>query len=193
MDNIVDARGLTCPQPVIATKKALENLSGDQLITIVDNEVARDNVVKLAESMAMNVEVEHHRDRYHIHIHKQESTSFSAAGDQYSSVMLFSSDALGTGAAELGEILMKSFFYTLVESDSKPETLLFLNKGVYLTCEGSPILAHLLQLEKFGVEILSCGTCLDYYNLKGQLLAGSVTNMYAILEKVTAAERAITF
>ncbi len=193
MDNVVDARGLACPQPVIATKKALEKLAGGELVAIVDNEAARDNVVKLARSMAMNVAVEQQEDRYHIHIYKEEVPNLSRSVNEKAAVMLFGNNVLGSGEQELGEILIKNYFYTLVENEVKPRVLMFINRGVYLTCEGSPVLSHLLALEKAGVEMLSCGTCLDYYHLKEKLCVGSVTNMYTILENLLNAERAITF
>ncbi|WP_366923533.1 sulfurtransferase-like selenium metabolism protein YedF [Metallumcola ferriviriculae] len=193
MDNIVDATGLSCPQPVVVTKKALEQLTGGKLVTIVDNEAARDNVVKLAKSLAMDVQVEQQEDRYHVHIYREDIQGLSRSADEKTAVMLFGDNVLGSGERELGEVLIKSYFYTLVENDTKPRVLMFINQGVYLTCESSPVLSHLLALEKAGVEVLSCGTCLDFYQLKEKLCVGTVTNMYTILENLMNAERAITF
>ncbi len=91
---------------------------------------------------------------------------------------------MGGGSEELGKILMKSFMYTLTEATPFPSTLLFYNSGVYLTCEGSEVLEDLKTLEAEGVEIISCGTCLDFYNIKEKLQVGEISNMYTIYEKL---------
>ncbi len=194
MRDTVDARGMDCPQPVIITKNALEKISDGELVTIVDNEVARDNVIKLAKSMSMKVTVDQQQDEYYIRINKDESLPLSSGldVDDKVAVVLFGNNVLGTGNEELGETLIKSFFYTMVESDRKPKILMFINKGVYLTCEESPVLAQLMALKEAGVDILSCGTCLDYYHLKDKLCVGDITNMYTILENLMNGERVLT-
>ncbi|GAW93704.1 sulfurtransferase-like selenium metabolism protein YedF [Calderihabitans maritimus] len=193
METFVDARGLSCPQPVIRTKKALEQMKDGCLVTVVDNEVARDNVIKLARSLNCAVEVEQKQNEYYIRIKKGELTGMKTGlAVESDTVMLITSDALGRGEEELGKILMESFFYTLTESEVLPRSILFVNRGVYLTCEGSPVISHLLELEKKGVEILSCGTCLDYYRLKAKLCVGNVTNMYNILENMLGAGKTIS-
>lgn len=192
METTVDARGLPCPQPVIHTKKALETLKDTgEVITIVDNEVARDNVIKLARSLDCIVEVEQRGADYYIHIRKEglPATQVCVVPGQ---IVMITSDSLGRGSQELGEVLMRNFLYTLTEGEVMPRRLLFINSGVKLCCEGSPALASLLDLEQRGVEILACGTCLDYYQLKEKLCVGSVTNMYTIVEHLMAAEKVIT-
>jgi len=192
LETTVDARGLPCPQPVIQTKKALEGLGeAGEVVTIVDNEVARDNVVKLARSLDCTVEVEERGSDYYIHIRKGglPATQLCVAPGQ---VILIGTDALGQGSRELGEILMRNFLYTLSEGEVIPRRLLFINSGVKLCCEGSPALASLMALEQRGVEILVCGTCLDYYQLKEKLCVGSITNMYTIVEHLMSAEKVVT-
>ncbi|GEA14593.1 MAG: hypothetical protein PWR22_1168 [Moorella sp. (in: firmicutes)] len=192
VEKIVDARGLACPQPVIQTKKALESLGPDgELVTIVDNEVARDNVLKLARSLECATSVREQGSEYYIHIRKESipATQLSVNPGQ---VLLVTSASLGRGSEELGSILMRSFFYSLSETEVLPRRVLFINSGVQLCCQGSPVLDSLLALEQKGVEILACGTCLDYYHLKEKLCAGSVTNMYTIIEHLMAAEKVIT-
>jgi len=98
---------------------------------------------------------------------------------------------LGRGDDTLGNVLIKSFFYTLNENDVVGKTLIFLNSGVKLTCSGSEVLEHLMSLEKRGTEILSCGTCLDFYGLKEKLCVGKITNMYHILELLIKAPKVI--
>jgi selenium metabolism protein YedF len=106
-------------------------------------------------------------------------------------VVLITSDRLGTGSDELGALLMKSFLNSLWDSELRPEQILFMNDGVRLTVEGSEVLDALALLEEAGVTLLSCGTCLDYYNLREELKAGSVTNMKATVAALMNAEKVI--
>lgn len=193
----VDARGLTCPKPVIQTKKAIEELSENgQVTTIVDNEIAKENVTKYAKSLNLNYQVREVDGFFHIDIYKDELTLSSEAlpqpkpkmGEQ---VILVGKDKLGEGNDQLGEVLIKGFFYTLTEMEPYPKAILFLNGGIKLTIESSPILEHLRTLEMQGVQVLSCGTCLDYYNAKDQLAVGGVTNMYTIVEHLNKAKNVI--
>jgi len=87
---------------------------------------------------------------------------------------------------------MKGFFYALSESYNLPQAVIFMNSGVKLTVEGTEVLESLSVLESKGVEILSCGTCLDYFNLKDKLVKGGVTNMYTIVERLNEAKKVIT-
>ena len=96
--------------------------------------------------------------------------------------VMIATDVIGTGDETLGRNLMKSYIYSLTEEELKPTTIIFLNRGVYLTTKGSPVLELIKQLENDGVEILSCGACLDYYGLNDSLEAGNVTNMYSNVE-----------
>lgn len=188
MQDHIDARGLSCPQPVILTKKALE--AGDSVTTVVDNQAALENVSRLAQSLGYNVEVEQQGKDYHIHI---EKTGTGPDQVEYNyGVILITGQCFGRGDNVLGRILMKSFLYTLTQMKGAVNTIIFINSGVVLTSQGSEVLDHLLELEQLGVEILSCGTCLDFYNLKNQLIVGQVSNMYSILERVSAADKVIT-
>jgi len=191
----VDARGQACPKPVIMTKRELDNIEEGVVVTIVDNEVAKNNVSKLAKSLGYEYTVEDKSENeYVITIVKgegevkEENTPTVQRGNK---VVLFSSRTMGKGSEELGEILIKSFIYTLTESTPYPSTMIFYNGGVYLTCEGSPVLEDLKKLEKEGVEIISCGTCLDYYNLKDKLQVGEISNMYTIYDKMRNAANII--
>jgi selenium metabolism protein YedF len=191
----VDARGQACPKPVIMTKKELDNIEEGVVVTIVDNEVAKNNVSKLAKSLGYEYKVEDKgENEYVITIVKgegevkEENTPTVQRGNK---VVVFSSRTMGKGSEELGEILIKSFIYTLTESTPYPSTIIFYNGGVYLTCEGSPVLEDLKKLEKEGVEIISCGTCLDYYNLKDKLQVGEISNMYTIYDKMRNAANII--
>ncbi|MDI3533949.1 MAG: hypothetical protein PWQ82_314 [Thermosediminibacterales bacterium] len=194
MNKQIDARGLSCPQPVIITKKALEEIKSGRITTIVDNEVARDNVTKLAKSLDCRVDIHEQNGEYYINIEKGHDISLEEPLMETDDtlIILISSDELGDGSERLGRILQKSFLYSLTEAEKLPKTLLFINGGVKLTTEGSDVIDSLKELQRRGVEILSCGTCLDYFNLKDKLLIGSITNMYTIVEKLTNAKKVIT-
>lgn len=104
-------------------------------------------------------------------------------------IVVISADHMGEGDEELGKILINSFLFALKKAPSLPDTMLFYNGGAKLTAEGSPCLEDLKELEAMGVELLTCGTCLNYYNLTEKLLVGSVTNMYTIAETMLEAAK----
>jgi selenium metabolism protein YedF len=199
MSTDIDARGLPCPQPVIATKKALDAIVDGVVTTIVDNPAAKENVVKFAAANGCGVSVEEQGGHYRIRITKGTPVaaghgapaSGPAARPAGDTVYLITKDTLGHGSDDLGAILMKSFFYTVRESQPPPRAILFINGGVRLAVDGSPVLDHLAALAAAGVTVLSCGTCLDYFGLKDQLAVGGVTNMYSILDQL-AAGKAVT-
>jgi selenium metabolism protein YedF len=190
MSTEIDARGLACPKPVVATKKALDAIDSGVVVTLVDNTAAKENVVKYATASGFGATVEEQAGQYRISITKGTPlvdlgriTATFPAGD---TVYLITNDTLGHGSAELGAVLMKSFFYTLVESEPPPRAVLFINGGVRLTIAGSPVQDHISALAARGVSIMSCGTCLDFFNLKDKLAVGGVTNMYDIVAELTA-------
>ncbi len=192
MNKEVDVRGKSCPIPVVWTKKALQELEENKsIITIVDNEVAKANVVKFADSLEYPVKVEQKGEEYFISITK-ESSQDTQGEDMDKQVIMLSSNLLGNGAEKLGDILMKSFVFSLTQSDELPAAIILMNSGVKLAVEGSDVLEHLETLEKNGVEIIVCGTCLDFYELKEKLCVGNVSNMYSILEVLMQAKRALT-
>lgn len=191
----VDARGLDCPKPVIKTKKAIESAGVDNVLTIVDNKIAKENVSKLAKSLNCDFTVEEVGTDFYIDIFKCEVLSNDAVAEKkpsiHETVILVGKDKLGEGNDELGEVLINGYFYTLTEVEPYPKAILFVNGGVNLTIEGSKVLEHLRLLESQGVEILSCGTCLDYYMAKDKLAVGGVTNMFTIVEHMNKAKNTI--
>ncbi len=191
MKRVVDARGLACPQPVLMTKEALESIEEGVITVLVDNMASRENVKRFAQRMGCTVDVSERDGAFELKIVK----GFTCELPQYQGepekaeegpVILITSDKLGE-EEELGHLLMKGFISTLKEATRKPSKLLFMNTGVYLTVEGSPVLEALRELEARGVEIYSCGTCLDYFNLKDKLAVGHITNMYDTVEGLTGA------
>ena len=194
MNKQVDARGLSCPKPVIETKKILDQLrEGSSVTTIVDNEIAVENVTKLAQSMALHVDVEEIEGNYYINIHKgiEINEVRMESNLKKNMVIMIASETMGEGPNELGKVLMKGFLYTLTETRPFPKAVLFINSGVKLTTEGSEVVEYIRNLESEGVEVLSCGTCLDYFNLKNKLMVGGVSNMYTIVEKMSSAKNSI--
>jgi selenium metabolism protein YedF len=191
----LDARGLACPRPVIATKKALEGIEDGVVMILVDNMAAKENVAKFAIANQCEVVVDEKDGVYSIKIIKGQGKGeekLPQTPSQDDSVFLITQKTLGHGSSELGEVLIKSFFYALLEKEPLPRTIMFINGGVYLTTENSPVLEHIVSLSAKGVQILSCGTCLDYYELKDKLAVGGITNMYSIIEEFSAAAKAIT-
>ena len=186
----IDARGLVCPQPVINTKKALEEIIEGEVIVIVDNITAKENVSRLAENLNYEYEVSDESGCHYIKIKKADG-AMKPERKENSIVIVITSDKLGQGAEELGKVLMKSYTYALTETTPLPKAVLFLNSGVKLTVEGSEVLKNIKKLEDSGVEIVSCGTCLDFYQLKEKLQLGIVGNMYSIIEKMNSAGKVI--
>ncbi len=179
--DVVDVRGLACPQPVIRTRQALEASQQERLTVVADDEIARDNIMKLARSLSCGVEAEQRGAEFYINITKPED--FGATLEPLESqLFLAASNSLGRGSEELGQLLMKNFFYALSEQGGLGKVIIFMNSGVTLACAGSPALDYLLELEQDGAEIFVCGTCLDYFKIKDQLSVGQVTNLYTILE-----------
>ncbi len=194
MTKIIDARKLTCPQPVVLTKKALK--SNDEVTTIVDNETARENVSRLGKSEGCEVKIESKKDGIYLTLKKTtakacstEITPQSATG----TVLFLGSDIIGRGEnAALGNLLMQNFLHTIGGLENRPNTILLMNNGVKLVTSDSPIAGELKQLESLGIEILACGTCLARFELTDKVVAGKVSNMHEIAGKMLQAERVIS-
>jgi len=196
MSEEVDARGLACPEPVVRTRNAL-NKGVQELEVLVDNPTARDNVCRFASSQGCRVEVEEEGEAFRIAISRaaeqaevSEETAAVEAGGR--SVVVLSADVMGRGEDDLGRILLKAFLNTLAESDPLPWRMVLFNRGALLAVEGEDTVEALLNLSRLGVEILVCGTCLDFFGLKDKLAVGTVSNMYDILTTMLAATNSVT-
>ena len=180
----VNAMGDNCPIPVIKTKKAIAALTGPETIEVlVDNEIAVQNVTKMASSSGGKVTSEKLGDaEYKVTIEMEgapeadEAEAVCVPDARDNTVVVVSSDRMGSGNDELGKVLIKGFIFAVTQLDTLPKTMLFYNGGATLTTEGSDSLEDLKSLEAQGVEIMTCGTCLDYYGLKDKLAVGTVTN-----------------
>lgn len=197
MTATIDARGLPCPQPVILTRKALQE--NHTVTTIVDNETALENVTRMAEKSGCSIEIERRDDGIYLHITRTAETSPDTAPEatcQPSAeplVLVIPSEFMGRGEHdELGRILVRGFLHTLGEVQPLPDTIIFFNSGVKLVVEGSPVLEDLHNLHNQGVHILACGTCLGYYDLKDKIAVGEISNMYIIAETMLRAGKIVS-
>ena len=189
MTREVDARGLPCPRPVVETRKALQGMTEGTLTVLVDRADSSENVQRFARSQGCDVSVTDKDGVYYLEIVKR--CDVKCAAMTTASVMMIGSDLLGTGDRALGERLMKSFLKTICDTEPKPVKMMFVNEGVKLTTEGSGVLDILESLEEDGVQILSCGTCLEHYDLIERLKVGLVTNMYDIVDSLVTADKVI--
>lgn len=187
--NIIDCKGLACPMPVIKTKKYFDLEDSKEALVIVDNEVAKNNVLRLAKGINLNSSFVEEDGLYKIQLSRGEFSGVQADAKSVvenssssSLTILVATNLLGNGDDRLGETLMKVYINTLAESEVLPENLIFINGGVKLTCTGSDVLDSLNSMQEKGVNIISCGACLDFYNLKDELKAGEIGNMYQIIE-----------
>lgn len=206
---IVDAKGKPCPQPVIMAKDAMKGMTEGELAVLVDNEIAVQNLMKLGdhsglETVAEKVSDEEYRVIFKVREQgedgKAETGVLSAEGvadmpevscgvdaRRKGTVVVISSECMGSGDDELGRLLMKGFLYAQTQLEALPETVLLYNGGAKLAVEGAQTVEDLKSLEALGVQILTCGTCLNFYGLSEKLAVGSVTNMYDIAEKLAGA------
>ena len=191
----VNAMGDTCPIPVVKTKNAIKELNGAGVVeTLVDNEIAVQNLTKISDGQyKVTMEIGEEAAAGNTALSANDAAETEKEENcapnviHGNTVVVISADHMGEGDEELGKVLIKGFIYALTEQDVLPQTILFYNGGAKLTCEESPTLEDLKSLEAQGVEILTCGTCLNHYGLTDKLQVGSVTNMYVIAEKMTQA------
>lgn len=203
MSEIINAKGLACPQPVILTKKALE--AYNDVVVLVDNTTAKENISRFASGSGCSVEIAGEPDGiFRIHLKKQSSAAPESLPQECSpchteaplaavgpTVYVIASDTMGKGNDELGSVLMRAFIHTLTELETIPDVMIFYNAGVKLAAEGSDVLDDLKQLEGKGVKMLVCGTCINYFDLVGKVAAGAVSNMYDIAGTLSRAGRIV--
>lgn len=198
MEKIVDAMGLACPLPVVNAKSAADEMDEGTLKVLVDNEVAVQNLTKFANGRGYSVtnqKIDEAKFEVTMEVvpveAKDEVITCNVESPNKGIVVVISSDKMGEGEEKLGKSLMKAFIFALTKQDVLPETILCYNKGAFMTCEGSDALEDLKAMEAEGVNIATCGTCLDFYGIKEKLVVGSVTNMYDIVEKQEKAVKII--
>ena len=196
-----NAKGMACPLPVVQTKKLLAEY--DVVETTVDNFIATENLTKLAEQLNYDIDVKKVSDEEYIvtisnpvtdkgnsvkEVTEEKTQVIKAQDDSY--IVVVNKQIMGHGSEELGKKLMKAFLYTLTEQEVLPKKIIFYNGGVLLADKNqSHVLEELKVLQENGVEIMSCGACIDYY--KVDLAIGSTSNMYFIVEEMRAADRVV--
>jgi len=195
-------RGQPCPIPVVEAKKALALKDTDEVELLVDNIIAVQNLEKMARGNAYGFSFREEGSLYKVIIAKDANHSRTSyeplppdADSGHSSsgrVFLITSDKMGRGADELGQLLMKGFIYSLTELNPAPEALIFLGSGVFLTAEGASTVPDLKKLENSGTKIFTCGTCASYYKLTESIAAGSIADMMSITNLLAKAAGTIT-
>ncbi len=188
--------GLACPQPVLITRKYLEeNPAADKVTIVVDNRAAAENIVRFLENSGFTAGITHIGNNFEIEGSRIKGDVAqcrpSDPSESKKTLIMITNDVIGNGERALGEKLMQNFLKTLPEMGDSLWRLVFLNEGVKLSVKDSPTLPALTQLESTGVSILVCGTCLDYYSLIDKKGIGITTNMLDIVTSLQAADKII--
>lgn len=191
---IVDTRGQLCPAPLIAAKKALrETAAGESFIVLTDNQTSFNNLGRFLKDNNVDFQVNEDGGVWTLTITRLTGEVFPARAEEYSTtsiahfekgnyIVVVTSDKMGEGDEELGHLLMSNFIKALKDLDRLPQKIVFYNKGVTLVTNNSPVIEYLRDLEKMGVELLICSTCINHYSLESHVGAGILSNMYAIAE-----------
>ena len=198
-DTILDCTNLPCPQPVIRTKDELEAMTDGQLTVIVDNDAACANVTRFAESQGHAVQTSEKENLFYLRIQKgvdgpvSEPPSIECdVARKKNMVIYITSEFMGQGSDKLGQILMNAYFETISHFATEISHIVLVNSGVKLAVEGSDVLGLIRELEKMKVEILVCGTCLNFFKIKDQMGAGTVSNMFTILETLAGTDKVLS-
>lgn len=199
----LNCAGQACPFPVINTKKAIEAAEEkgiSELDVLVDNDIAKENLKTFANFHDIPVEVKEDNGNFHVLFTLKEGAALKETEDAVAEgtelatgrpTVVISSEHMGQGDDELGSILIKAFIFSLTQAEPLPERIIFYNSGVKLCCKGSPVLEDLKTLNKAGVEIWPCGTCINYFKLEDEVELGTITNMYGIVEALHSAPKLI--
>lgn len=199
---VVNAMGEQCPIPVVKATRALREMKeAGELQVLVDNEIAVQNLIRMAAGHGFAAQAEKRGEKeFSVTVQVtapiesaplQEEEMTCAPEKRGNFVVAVDTDAMGRGSEELGKTLMKGFLFAVSQLPQLPSTILFYNGGARLTVEGSDSLEDLRNMEAQGVEILTCGTCLNYYGLAEKLAVGTVTNMYSIVEKLAGSGKVV--
>ena len=196
---IVDTRGQLCPAPLIATKKALKmTIPGESIVVLTDNETSYNNLNRFLKDNNTPFEVSNENGVWTLTVNKVSGNIIQADVEEYCStpishfekgdfVVVVASDRMGDGDDELGHLLMNNFIKAIKDLDKLPQKIVFYNKGVTLAVSDSPVIEHLKDLEKMGVELLLCATCVNHFKLEAKVCAGVLSNMYVIAEVMASA------
>lgn len=214
----IDALGQACPIPIIRTKKALRD--HDAVEILVDTDVSTQNLEKMAKQLNYHFAMKQlAADKFQVNIAKSGATTKTEAPAATATVtaatdattdqphiesseagqirlsqgytVVINTNTMGQGDEKLGQTLLKSFIYSLTEQDVLPEYILFYNGGAQLVTNDSDSIEDLQALAAQGVKILTCGVCINYFDLKEKLGVGEITNMFRIVEIMRKSQRIV--
>jgi len=202
MNAFVDARGLACPQPVILAKRAMNTAGGHPVVVLTSTEDQADNVIRMARELGWtsDVEITEQGARVVLTPAPSSPTATISTGPirpqpsdhlPGAKVVLLTSTLLGRGAEELGRVLMRGFLSTLNELDERPATVILLSAGVHLAMDGAETVGELKDLVEKGTELLVCGTCASYYDIRERIAVGTISNMHTIAERLLSADNVV--
>lgn len=189
----VNAMGKLCPEPVIMTKAEIEK-GAAELEVLVDNDIAVSNVTRLLEGRNYTVEVSRSGNERKLTAKKAEGESKAAPSKHEKlTAILVAHDVLGGNDKELGEVLMKAFLGCISKLSHRPAVIAFMNEGVKLVLKDSSSCEYIKELENAGTKILVCGTCTTHFDITDKIGAGTISNMFEIMEMITGADNTLIF
>jgi selenium metabolism protein YedF len=198
---IIDTKGQLCPEPLIAAKRALKESAEDEsFILITDNKTAFENLTRFLNDNKAITKCTESDGVWTFTVTKTTGDIVRAEPEEYCQsphlekgnyVVVISSDKMGEGDEKLGHILIGTFIKALKDTDKLPEKIMFYNSGVKLVTKTSPVIDSLRDLEKMGVELLLCGTCVNFYSLEAEIAAGSISNMFVMTEIMASTGKVI--
>jgi len=193
--NLIDMRGFREPLSLSCIFKKLENPEVPYIVTVVDDKRNRDEVIALARERNLKVRVHREHSDYYIRIDKEEEVAGlpTELGTDFEQVFLVTSSGLGQDDGVLGRVLMEDVLRELANSsDVIPQSIIFVNSGVYLVCEGSKILSELMSLERRNVRFFACDKSLEYYGVRQKLCVGTPIKAFNLVNYLTGANKVIT-
>lgn len=199
---IVDVRGKLCPMPLIETKKAIRESGGEEIKIIIDNEISVKNVMRYLSDNGVHAEQRQAGGVHEIFINagqiidpSENAADYCEAptGNTQRFIVIVGRDHMGDGPAELGQVLAGSLMNTINSMDQLPWRIVFYNSGVLLALKDSFVLPMLKSLEEKGVEMISCTTCLNYFEKLDELAVGRTSGMPEIVDSILTANRTIYF
>lgn len=204
MDKQIDLRGLVCPEPVIRTKKLLDDKSIIKVEALVESEVNVKNLARLARSQNVLMSCSNEGDHYRIVFTRGEDLPFTAAEEEamkeaqretqkqrVGTVVFIGKDTFGEGDADFSKSLLNVFLQTMYDSGHRPRAILMANSGVKLMDPDNPVLPVLDNFREAGCEVMACGLCLEFYGLKERVSSDQITNMFTICEYLMTADRVV--
>jgi selenium metabolism protein YedF len=200
---IVDTKGQLCPAPLIAAKRTLkETPDGESFILLIDNKISFNNVSRYLKDNNYSFRTSEAGGIWALTITRGEGDFSQNKAEEYCTdsishfqkgdfIIVITSDKMGEGDIGLGQLLMSNFIKAIKDLDKLPGKMVFYNKGVTLVTKTSPLIDHLTDLEKMGVELLLCATCVNHYAIADIVGAGILSNMYTIAEVMASAGRIV--